>query len=173
MIKTLETDRLYLTKFTPQDTDFIIRLVNSPGWLEYIGQRNVHNEEQALEYMHRMYFSKYEEGLPSFEKVVLTATDEPVGMCGIIKRDSLDFPDIGYAFLPEYHGKGYAKEIANAVLHLFTKVYSMSKVIAITTKDNAKSIALLHSLGFNFEGYTTWPGEALELNVFGINIISH
>jgi RimJ/RimL family protein N-acetyltransferase len=166
MAVTLETERLYLTKFTTLDTDFIIRLVNSPGWLQYIGQRNVTNQKQALEYMERMYFGKYKAGEPSFEKVILKETNQAIGMCGVLKRDSLEHPDLGYAFLPEYHGQGFAKEIARAAMQYFTKNYSIQKLIAITTKDNEKSIALLHSLGFVLEGTTSWPGEQQELNVF-------
>jgi RimJ/RimL family protein N-acetyltransferase len=40
----------------------------------------------------------------------------PVGMCGLIKRKTLDDVDIGFALLPEYEGNGFATEAAVAVM---------------------------------------------------------
>src|SRR5687767_3229567 len=116
MKQILETERLRLREFTLNDTAFIIELLNSPGWLKYIGERNVKTEEQAINYLQNGPMKSYLEngyGLSMVEKKV---DDTPIGMCGIIRRETLDNPDIGFAFLPGYEAQGHGYEIASAVL---------------------------------------------------------
>lgn len=142
----LETERLRLRKFTLDDTKFIIELLNSPGWIEFIGDRNVKTEEQAIEYLKNGPLKSYKQngfGL----SLVETKDDQPIGMCGILKRDTLENPDIGFAFLPEFTGKGYAYEIANATLSYAINNLKISKISAITLPHNISSIKLLEKIG--------------------------
>ena len=101
-METFETSRLLLRKISPMHASFYLELLNSKGWLKYIGDRNVGTEEEAATYIIEKY-------LPSFEKngfgsytVFLKETDQPIGSCGLYKREELDNPDIGFAFLTEY-----------------------------------------------------------------------
>ena len=112
----LETDRLTLRQFTIHDTDFIISLLNSPGWLEFIGDRNVKTQEQATDYLLNGPIKSYHENGFGLSLVELKHPQKPIGMCGLLKREYLEHPDIGFAFLPEYSGKGYAYEIAKATM---------------------------------------------------------
>lgn len=145
----LETERLRLRRFTLDDTKFIIELVNSPEWIEFIGARNIKTEEQAIHYLQNGPMKSYVQngfGLSMVE----TKDGMSIGMCGIIKRDSLENPDIGFAFLREFTGKGYAYEIANATLSFAINDLKIPKVSAITVPHNKRSIKLLEKIGMKF-----------------------
>ena len=162
----LETERLRLREFTPDDCDFIIALLNSPGWLQFIGDRNVRNHEQAIHYLENGPLKNYQVngyGLYMVEKknsveesaTAVSYTGKPatataVGMCGILNRDTLDCPDIGFAFLPDFSGMGYALEIARATLVYAKEKLGLPKIAAITLPGNVRSIRLLEKLGLNF-----------------------
>ena len=142
----LETKRLRLRKFTLGDTKFIIQLLNSPGWIEFIGDRNIKTEEQAIAYLQNGPMKSYVQngyGLSMVE----TKEGIPIGMCGIINRDTLEHPDIGFAFLEEFTGKGYAYEIASATLSYAMNTLQISKIVAITLPRNTRSIKLLEKIG--------------------------
>src|SRR5688572_21540231 len=112
----LETQRLGLREFTRDDAVFIVELLNTPGWLQFIGDRNVKTKEQAIIYLENGPLKSYKENGFGSWMVELKEDKTPIGMCGILRRESLENPDIGFAFLPEYTGKGYAFEIASATL---------------------------------------------------------
>jgi RimJ/RimL family protein N-acetyltransferase len=146
----LETERLQLRAFTLDDTQFIMELLNSAGWLRFIGDKNVRTKEQAKSYLEKGPLKSYQEngfGLWLAEK---KDDQTAVGMCGIVKREILETPDIGFAFLPQFYGKGYALEAARATLSYANNSLGIPVVSAITLADNAKSIRLLERLGLHF-----------------------
>ena len=154
----LETERLLLRTPTTDDAAFMLRLVNEPSWLQYIGDRNVHTLEEAEQYLLNGTIKSFETNGFGFGIVLLKETLAPIGMCGFVKRDFLDHPDLGFAFFPEYTRKGYAIEVATATL-MYGKTYlGMKDIAAITTHDNLPSISLLKKLGFKNET-TVMVGE--------------
>lgn len=143
----LHTARMRLRKFTPDDADFIIELLNAPGWLRFIGDRNVRSVSQAITYLKEGPMKSYNDhgfGLYLVERKDPVAA---IGMCGLLKRDSLEHPDIGFAFLPQYTGNGYAVEAAQATLLYAKEQLKIPTVAAITKADNQKSIRLLENIG--------------------------
>lgn len=163
----LETERLQLRELTTADTAFIIELLNSPGWLEYIGDRNVHNEEQAIAYLENGPIKSY--GLNGYGlfMVMLKEDQTPIGMCGIINRGILENPDIGFALLPEYAGKGYAFEMADATLKYAKETLKLPKILAIVLPTNPHSIRLLEKIGLKQEGTFVYPDSGEELLLYG------
>ncbi|MEY4930025.1 MAG: hypothetical protein RI909_749 [Bacteroidota bacterium] len=162
----LETERLALRELTLQDVSFIIELLNTPGWLKYIGERNVKNEEQAIAYLENGPIKSYREhgyGL----WLVETKTDQrKIGMCGILRRPALEHPDIGYAFLPEFTGIGYAVEIAQAVLaYAFTSL-QLTNLSAITLPENTRSIRVLEKIGMKYVKRFQFAGKDEELLLY-------
>jgi len=143
-----ETKRLFLRQFQITDCPFIIALLNTEGWLRFISDRNVHNEKQALAYLETGPFQSYRDFGFGLYAVCLQENKTPIGMCGMLKRASLDYPDLGFAFLPEFNGKGYAFEAAEGVLDFERKRHHIPHVAAITLEDNFSSIKLLKKLGF-------------------------
>lgn len=149
-MQILETERLKLRRFTPEDAEFIIRLVNSPGWIEYIGDRNIKTSEQAGAYLLNGPMKSYEENGFGLWMVELKLNGAPIGMCGIIKREMLDHPDLGFALLPEFTHQGYAFEMTNATIDYAKKILAIPIIMAITLAKNQASIRLLEKLSFSF-----------------------
>jgi len=159
----IETERLRLREFNSEDSKFIVELVNSPGWLEFIGDRNIKTEEQAKIYLENGPIRSYHENGFGLSLVETKDGSLKIGMCGIIKRDNLEHPDIGFAFLPEYTGKGYAFEIANATLKFAVEKLEIPVVCAITQANNEKSIRLLEKIGLKFVKPITFSNEIVAL----------
>lgn len=139
----MTTPRLLLTPLTIADAAFIHELVNSPEWIQFIGNRNVGSGKEAIAYIERILAN------PSvtYHVVRIKEDSTPVGVITVIKRDYLEHLDIGFAFLARYSGKGYAYESAKAVINTINE----KQLKAITLKDNTNSIKLLERLGFSFE----------------------
>ena len=150
MSTILSTERLNLRQFNLNDAQFIVELLNSPGWLAFIGNRNITNRQQAQNYLTNVLIKGYETGL-GFWLVELKNNSMPIGMCGIIKRNNLENPDIGFAFLPQFMGNGYAYEAANATLNFATNQLQLPCVCAITMHENKSSIKLLEKIGLIFK----------------------
>lgn len=161
----LETERLFLRKPTVDDAAFMLRLVNEPSWLQYIGDRKVYTLEDAKNYLLNGSIKSFESSGFGFGIVVLKETGDCIGTCGLVKRVFLDDVDIGFAFFPEYGGKGYAFEVADATLQYAHKELGIKRIAAITTSDNLSSIKLLKKLGFLFARTILVEGEELYLFV--------
>lgn len=150
-LKVLETERLIIRWLNRNDADFILELLNSPGWIQFIGDRGIRTTEEARDYIvngpmdmyHRLGFGLY--------AVELKDSLTPIGICGLIKRDSLEDVDIGYAFLPGYWGLGYAYEAAKSVVLYGREQLKLNRIVAITSIDNPGSANLLQKIGFHFE----------------------
>jgi [ribosomal protein S5]-alanine N-acetyltransferase len=141
------TERLSILPLTKNDGPFIFELVNSDGWLKFIGNRNVRSEAEAIAYIERILGNKN----ISYWVVKLKENKESIGIVTFIQRDNLDHPDIGFAFLPRFSHKGYAYEATNVVLNKLIEEKSLSHILATTIPENISSIKLLEKLGLRFE----------------------
>jgi len=163
----LETERLTLRWLDIKDAPFILELVNDPAWIQFIGNKGVRTLEDATNYIVNGPIDMYNKlgfGLYLVErKEDLT----PLGMCGLIKRDSLEDVDIGFAFLEEFRSKGYGYESASAVIDYGVQNLGLKRIVAITTIDNIHSGKLLEKVGLKFEEIISDSGEDLKL--FGYN----
>jgi RimJ/RimL family protein N-acetyltransferase len=166
MVYILETQRLRLRQFDQHDAAFIVKLLNTKGWLDFIGDKFVHNEDQAIAYLESGPISSYKKHGFGVFLVELKHGAVPIGMCGLLKRDSLPDPDIGFAFLPEYEGKGYALESATATLKYAADHLQILKISAITKADNNKSCRLLKALGFRFISKISFTGADEGLHLY-------
>ncbi|MFK7947649.1 MAG: GNAT family N-acetyltransferase [Saprospiraceae bacterium] len=149
-----ETERLYLAEATTKDAVFMLALLNSEGWLEFIGDRNVRTETEAAKYLEERVIKAYTEGFGMYN-VILKSTGEILGMCGLVNRPTLEGIDIGFGFLPQYMGKGYALESAKAVMAFAKKDLELTEILGITTQSNIRSQKLLEKLGLTIvKNYT-------------------
>ncbi len=151
MIGPLETDRLQLRELTPADAPFIRRLLNEPSFLRFIGDRGVRSDADAANYLLRGPMASYARHGHGLLRVGLRSDDTPVGICGLVQRDTLPVPDIGFAFLPEHWAQGFAFEAAEAALRHGREALGLSEILAIVTPGNDRSVALLERLGLRFE----------------------
>jgi len=163
----LETDRLALREFNENDADFIVNLVNSEGWLKYIGDKNIKSTDQARGYLVNGPLKSYTDNGFGLSLVELKKDKSPIGMCGIINRDSLEHPDIGFAFLPGYSGQGYGYEISKRTLQYAIDDLKLTKIVAITVPENIASIKLLEKLGLRFEKNIKAQNDTTDLLLFG------
>ena len=146
------------------DAEFIFELLNTPKFIKYIGDRGVRSVEKASEFIENRYRQSYRDHGYGLYTVELKADKISVGVCGFVKRDHFEFPDIGFAFLPECEGSGYGFESANAMMQYGRETLHFKRVLAITSLDNDTSIRLLEKLGFTQTGLTDSPeGEQLRL----------
>lgn len=164
----LETERLVLREFMLSDADFIIQLLNTKTWIKYIGDRNIKSIAAAENYLLNGAIKSYKENGFGLYMVELKISKTPIGMCGIIKRDSLEFPDIGFALLPNYEGKGYAFEMAKAMLVYAKETLMLPDILAITLPSNKSSIKLLEKIGLKFKRLISFPDDKEELMLFAI-----
>jgi len=162
----LETARLRLRHFVLDDAPFILELVNDPRWLRYIGDRGVRNLDDARNYIVRGPLDTYSRLGYGLYMVELKDGDVAAGMCGLLKRDYLDAPDIGFAFLPAHVGKGLAHEAAVGMLGYARSVLRMPRVLAITNPENEPSIGLLRKLGFSLERMVVPASETREICLY-------
>ena len=158
----LETERLYIREFNDNDAEFIIELLNSPGWLEFIGDRKIKTTEDALKYI-KFLQSSYEQHGFGMWLIALKEGNVKVGMSGLLRRVTLDHPDIGFAFLPQYIGKGYGYETAMTVKEYAMNHLKMKELLAITVPANDKSIQLLKKIGLQYEKNSVMDGEELMI----------
>jgi [ribosomal protein S5]-alanine N-acetyltransferase len=170
MEHSLKTERLILRKLNLEDSLFIVELLNSPGWLKFIGDRGVKTEEDAKLYLQNGPLLSYEINGFGLYLVELLETGDPIGMCGILKRGSLENPDLGFAFLPEFMGKGYAYEAAKAVVNYGREQLRIETLLAITMSENATSIKLLGKVGMKYHGMVKSPYSKDNLNLYKIDL---
>jgi RimJ/RimL family protein N-acetyltransferase len=164
MQSTLTSKRLLLTRLSLGDSDFIFELVNSPGWLRFIGDRNVKTNEDARLFVLKVLSS------PNVNYWIVRLQDQqtPIGLVSFIKRDYLDYFDVGFAFLPTHLKQGYAYEAAVTLMQHVSKEYSYPRILATTVKENENSIALLKKLGFSFDRQIIADRD--ELLVYSISV---
>jgi len=159
----LETERLTLSPLSYRDSEFILELVNEPAFIRFIGDRHVRTLEDAKEYLRKGPIESYE--LNGFGLCLVGRKDDqaPLGMCGLVKREAFEYPDLGFAFLEKYWANGYAHESSLAMIDHAANELGLKRIIAIADADNRSSISLLHKLGFHFEHMVCMPGETKEL----------
>jgi RimJ/RimL family protein N-acetyltransferase len=161
----IETQRLSLRRLAFDDADFILELLNDPAFLQYIGDKGVRTADQARGYIQNGPMASYDRFGFGLYRVALK-DGGPIGMCGLLKRDTLDDVDLGFAFLPGFRAQGYAFESAQAVLAHEQAASGLTRVLAITSPDNVASIGLLEKLGFCFERMAQLTVGEPEVKVF-------
>jgi len=166
----LETERLFLRRFTADDAQFVLTLLNEPSFLRYIGDKKVRNLEDARQYILNGPIASYERHGFGLYLVGVRESQTPIGMCGLIKRDELPDPDIGFAFLPHFWNKGFAFEAAAAVLHHAREQLGLERILAITSIENEASIKLLQRLGFRFDQVIRMSADRDQVKLFSANL---
>ncbi|MFY9621069.1 MAG: GNAT family N-acetyltransferase [Pyrinomonadaceae bacterium] len=163
----LTTERLTLRHLSPEtDAEFILRLLNEPSFLQYVGDKGARTLDDARAYIRNGPMKSYEENGFGLFRVGLKENGRAIGICGLIKRDTLPEPDIGFAFLPEYWDKGYAHESAAEVMRHAREVLQLNRILAITTPDNEPSAKLLGRIGLKFQRLIRLSDEADEVKLF-------
>lgn len=166
----LETERLFLRRIESDDAGFILRLLNDPSFIRYIGDKKVRSIEDAENYILTGPAASYERHGFGLWLVGLKETGEPLGMCGLLKREELEDVDIGYAFLPAFRSMGYAAEAAEGVIGFARARLGLGRIVAITLPGNQSSIRVLEKNGFRFERIVRLTDDGDELSLYASNV---
>jgi RimJ/RimL family protein N-acetyltransferase len=167
-MKVIETERLTLRFASIEDAEFILELLNDPDWLKFIGDLGVTTIEQARDYISQKLVRMYED--VGFGLYLVEMKDRnPIGICGLVKRDYLQDIDIGFAFLPKYRRKGFAFEAADAVIEFARQKLGVKRLVAITSQNNENSIELLKKLGLHDEQLLKLPDREEWVKLFAID----
>jgi RimJ/RimL family protein N-acetyltransferase len=172
-MKILETDRLVLRRLSVEDAAFILELVNEPSFLRFIGDRGVRTIDDARDYILKGPIASYERFGFGLYLCEIKDGREPIGICGLLKRESLDDVDIGFAFVPEFWRKGYCYEAASAVMAQGKSAFGLDRIVAITSPENDRSVRVLEKLGMRFERMVKLSDDAPEVKLFAFHTTSH
>ena len=165
-MNVLETDRLVIRKFSTDDAEFILELLNEPSFLHFIGDKGVRTLADAREYILQGPMASYELHGFGLYLTVLKEGAVPIGMCGLLKRESLADVDIGFAFLPGFWSRGYALESAQAVKIYGLNTLGLKRIVAITNPDNLASIKLLEKIGLKYERMIRMSADGPEIKMY-------
>lgn len=163
-MKVLSTERLHLRWLEHHDSEFIVELLNDRTFIDNIADRGVRTKEDAIKYIDKLRSSYVRSGYGFF--LVSDHADNKLGICGIIKRDELPDPDVGFAFLPRHTGKGIAFESASAVMKKGITDWEMSRISAIVSPHNERSIRLVEKLGLTRQKRIRLKPEEDEVELF-------
>lgn len=166
----LQTPRLALRTLTAGDAGFIRRLLNDEAFVRYIGDRGVRTAADAERYIAAGPSASYGRHGFGLYLVTLRESREPIGICGLVRREALPEPDLGFALLPGFRAQGYAFEAAAAVVTFARDTLKLPRLVAVTSPDNDASMALLAKLGFRSEGHARLSEAGPELNVFALTL---
>ncbi len=164
--KSFETERLQIRPTTEIDASLIYELLNTPKWVEYIGDRNVHSIDDATNYIQQRMLPQLKKSGYSNYTVIRKSDGEKIGTCGLYDREGLAGIDIGFAFLPQFENKGYAFESVNKLLKVAIHDFKIKEISAITTKTNVASQKLLTKIGLTFKEYIKIPKDDEELMLY-------
>ena len=163
----LETERLILSRLTIADAPFILELMNEPCFIEFVADRGLRSEADAADFLSEKILPSYERFGFGFYRVTMKQPETAIGICGLVKRETLDDPDIGFAILERFCGKGYAYEAAVAVMEYGGNALGLTRICGVTAPHNRVSQHLLQKLGLKFQRKFHLPGYGTESLLFG------
>ncbi|MFZ3591134.1 GNAT family N-acetyltransferase [Bacillus sp. DJP31] len=167
-MKVIETERLLLRWAREEDAPFILELLNDPSWIRYIGDREIRTIEQATNYISSVLINMYERVGFGLYLVERKEDKTPLGICGLIKRDSLEDTDLGFAFSSKFQRRGYGFEASSATLAYGRDHLGLTKIVAITSEKNTNSSKLLEKIGMKYDRMVLLPQDNKELKLFKI-----
>lgn len=164
-----QTQRLLLKPTSVGDADFLVQLMNSPGWLQFIGDRQVYSEKSARQYIQEHIHPQYQRLGYGAYTLILKHTGEKIGICGLYDREGLEGIDIGFALLPRFEKRGYAFEAANFLKVAAFELFGLKKLSGITVEENLASQKLLERLGLQFKKRIRLAGDSKELLLYELD----
>lgn len=166
----LETDRLTLRQLAPHDAPIILALLNEPSFVQFIGDRNVRTVDDARAYILNGPVASYAQFGFGLYLTLLRASGDPIGICGLLKRDALPDVDVGFAFFPQFWGNGYATESALAVIDHGRNSFGLTRIVAVVSPNNHVSRYVLEKLGFRYERLVRLSDGAPEIELLALDL---
>lgn len=161
--KSFQTKRLIIRPISTEDAVFILELMNTPKWIQFIGDRNINTLKEAENYITEKAFPQLEKHGYTNNIIIRKEDEAKLGSCGLYHREDREDPDIGFAFLPQFEGKGYAFEASHRIMVAAKEDYGLTELSAYTLEDNNSSRKLLERLGLKLKGKGKLPNSDDEL----------
>lgn len=165
-MKVLETERLVLRRVQTTDAPLLLELLNDPAFIEHVADRSVRTEAEAERYIAEKMLPSFEQFGFGFYVPELKESGTGVGICGLIKRETLDDVDVGFATRREFWRSGYTYEAARAVMDYGLTTLGLPRIVAITGPGNTSSMKLLEKLGLRLQRVIQLPGYPQASNLF-------
>jgi RimJ/RimL family protein N-acetyltransferase len=165
-MKVVDTERLTVRRLELGDAEFMLGLLNEPSCLRFMGDRGVRNLDDAAKYLREGPLASYEKFGFGLFLVLLKEQGVSIGICGLLKRESLPDVDVGFAFLPRYRSKGYALEAASAMMDYGRRILGLGRIVAVVSPDNAASIRVLEKLEMRFESMVRLSDDGHDLKLY-------
>jgi RimJ/RimL family protein N-acetyltransferase len=169
-VNVIETERLNLRRLSVDDAEFLLELLNEPSFIRNIGDKGVRTVSDACQYALDGPIASYDRHGFGLYLVELKESGQAIGMCGLVKRESLADVDVGFAFLPSFWSRGYALEAASAVKAYGLDVLGLKRLVAITNPDNAGSIRVLEKIGLKYERMIRLSEDGPEIKLYASNL---
>jgi ribosomal-protein-alanine N-acetyltransferase len=169
-MENLKSNRIYLREAQLTDTAFFIELMNTAGWLKYIGDRKIKTVEDACAYIENSLLASYKNNGFGLYVISLIETNTLIGMCGLVKRDTLGLPDLGFAILPQHEGKGYVFEACKRTTKFAKEQLELAEILEITSPTNLRSQNLLERLGFEVVQNNTYESDGETLLKYSLEL---
>ena len=170
--KSFESDRLYIIPTLEDDADLILKLLNTPKFIKYVGDRNVKSIEEATDYIKEKMIPQLEKLGYSNYTLVKKSNNLKIGTCGLYNREGMEGVDIGFALLPEFEEQGFGYESAEVIKEAAFNEFGIEQLKGITTKDNLASQNLLLKLGMTLNGTVKLPDDTEELLLYELNFLT-
>jgi [ribosomal protein S5]-alanine N-acetyltransferase len=167
MKPVLTTPRLSLRHLAPGDAAFLVELMNEPPYVDNIGDRGVRTDADAVRYIEEKYVTSYVRHGFGLYLVELAESKAPIGICGLVKRESLEHPDLGFAYLRRFWSMGYAREAAGETLRYARESLMLPYIYGVVSSKNIRSIRLLERLGLAYLRTIEFAGQPSETHLYG------
>ncbi|ASD69160.1 GNAT family N-acetyltransferase [Pseudoalteromonas piscicida] len=158
--------RIFLRKANLNDAGFLLRLLNQKSFIDNIRDKGIKTQQQAEEHIEQAYLIPYQIGAPAAYIVVEASSNISIGLCGLYQRPFFNIPDLGYALLDEFTGRGYASEAARLLMEYAKLEEGYVKLGAITLESNCSSMSLLSKVGFSRIGKIIIESDFTPVVVF-------
>jgi ribosomal-protein-alanine N-acetyltransferase len=151
----IETERLLLRMFRPDDLDDLAALFADPDVVRYVGNGKPSDRDEAKRALESILKHWQTHGFGRWVAVD-RQTLKFVGFGGL--RSLFGMPEMVYHLTKENWGKGYATELGNAALRFGFEDRGFERIVAIAKPQNAASIRVMEKLGMTFEKNATYYG---------------
>jgi RimJ/RimL family protein N-acetyltransferase len=170
MSDTIDTDRLHLRRFTLEDAEAMTPLVTDPEVLRYTGERPLTSIEAVRDLLTAKQLRDYRVHGYGRMAVIEKASGRLIGFSGLKRLEHLDETDVGYRFVRDAWGKGYATESASAVMAAMVPALGLKRLIGRCDPANAASAHVLRKLGMSWEARTPDDDCHGEVDVYAMAI---
>lgn len=155
----LETDRLWLREFVPDDAEDFFALNSDPEVMRYTGDTGLTSVEQARVGLCERPIANYQKYGFGRMAVILKGSGKLIGFAGLKYLDDLREVDLGYRLMAAYWGQGLATEASRACVSHGFQALGLKRIIGLVEPEHVRSVRVLEKCGLAFERMIDYRGQ--------------